>query len=178
MKKMFSSIGVAAIVLATAIFITGCMTFKKEQTTVNNPAVYNIVPGTNGVAQTKQVSPASVVTSTKMERTWLPENYAFMQEDDMFGIDITMTSASSSLPNIKAGTHHGSMRWLPTSTNKLYAASMSASGSVDNKAVPFWVSEKGQFTAGDAHVSNVTDTNGTSADAGMIVPGTPNTQQK
>ena len=174
--KQIRLIGAAVLALAAVCF-SGCA-LTRSQTTINTPAVYNITPGTNGVPQTNLVSAASVKTEIRKERLWLPDGYAFMQEDDLFGIDITMTSASSSLPNIKMGSHHGSQRWFPTATNKLYAASVSASGSVDNKAVPFWISEKGQFTAGDAHVSNVTDTNGTSADAGMIVPGTPNNQQK
>ena len=70
------------------------------------------------------------------------------------------------------------MRWLPTSTNELHAASMTASGSINNKAVPFWMAANGQFTAGPSQVSNVTDTNGPNANAGAIVPGTPSNQSK
>jgi hypothetical protein len=158
-----------------AFGLTGC-SITTQHTTINTPAVYNVAKDATGAWSTNLVSAASVTTSDKKERLWLPEGYALLVEDDMWGIDLEMTSPSSQLPNIKSGIHHGSMRWLPTSTNQLYAASMSASGTIDNKAVPFLMAAQGQFTAGNAHVANATSTNGISADAGAIVPGTPNTQ--
>ncbi|MDR3459568.1 MAG: hypothetical protein P4N60_19230 [Verrucomicrobiae bacterium] len=176
MKNKRSLIAVAAT-LAVMLMTSAC-TMESNHTTINTPALYSVSKDAAGALQTNLVSPASIKETIKKERLWLPEGYALLAEDDTWGFKGEMTSASSSLPNVMAGIHHGSFRWLPTSTNQLYAASMTASGSIDNKAVPFWMSAKGQFTAGPAHVSNASDTNGVTADAGMIVPGTPANQTK
>jgi len=176
--KMKMKIMLAAVAALAVSLMTGCV-YTRSTTQINTPAVYSIGTGTNGITTTNLVEPAKVTTVTKKERIWLPEGYAFFQESDTYGINITMTSASSSLPNIKAGVNHESLRWVPTGTNQIYAPPLTASGSVDNKAVPFWMSSKGQFTSGQTAVTQATDTNGvTGASATAIVPGTPATQQK
>jgi hypothetical protein len=178
MKNMLQIIALAGIVAAGSL-LAGCE-LTKSQTTINTPAVYNVTKDATGAVQTNLVSPASVTSEVKKERLWLPDGYALMLEQDLVGIDVECSSPSSAtaLPNVKFGQVHGSQRWLPTSTNQIYAPSLSVSGSADNKAVPFWVSNKGAFTSGNARTTQETDTNGVSSENSAIVPGTPAGQQK
>jgi hypothetical protein len=169
MKNKFEFTMLAAGVISLA---TGC-TFTRETTTINTPALYNVSKDVSGALQTNLVAPASVATTVRKERLQLPNGYALLLEDDMFGMKLEMTSLSSTLPNLIMGQHHGSARWIPTSTNQLYAASMAVDGSIDNKAVPFWMSSKGTFTAGPVSATQTTDTNGVSSSVSAIVPGTP-----
>ncbi len=145
---------------ALAVFGAGCIT--RSTTTINTPAVYNVSTNAAGLLASNLVSAASVVTKVEKERMFLPTGYAVFTESDIYGFDAEMTSLSSTLPNVKLGIAHNSIRWIPTSTNQLYAASMSESGNVNNKAVPFYMAMSGQFTAGPTFVSQGTDTNGNS----------------
>lgn len=159
------------LVLATAsLMLTGC-TLERRVTTINTPAVYDL--------HSNLVTAATSKTVTERERLWLPEGYVLMTEDDMFGIKVEMTSQSSALPNIIAGEHHGSLTWVPTSTNQMYAASISKQGSIDNKAVPFWMSSKAGITFGNAFITQNADTNAIpQSTAGASIPGTPTPQQQ
>lgn len=167
--KGTNAMGVFVWLLLPALLFTGC-TLERRVTTINTPAVYDL--------HSNLVTAATSKTVTEKERLWLPEGYVLMTEDDMFGIKVEMTSQSSALPNIIAGEHHGSLTWVPTSTNQMYAASISKQGSIDNKAVPFWMSSKAGITFGNAFITQNADTNATpQSTAGASVPGTPAPQQ-
>jgi hypothetical protein len=172
MKKIIQILS-ASVMLA----LTGC-TFTREQTTINTPAVFDVSTNAVGLLATNLVSPASVKQVTVKERLLLPEGYMLSQENDVFGIDVSLTSASSTLPNVRLGNFHNSLRLVPTSTNQIYAPKFTVSGSVDSKAAPFWNKMSGAFTSGDTAVGQLQDTNGPQNSATAIDPGVPNSQQK
>jgi len=97
MKKTIRTL-LAVGLLSAVLLQTGCA-LTRETTTINTPAVYNVSKDASGVLQTNLVSAASTTSTVKKERLYLPEGYALMMEDDMFGMKIEMTSASSTLPN-------------------------------------------------------------------------------
>ena len=173
MKLKSLPIVLLAVAITASTLLTGCMTFTSEK--IYTPAVYQVSTNAAGILATNLISPAKL--TTKKQRTLIPDGYALFIESDMYGGDFEFASASSQYPNIKFGINHSSERWVPTATNKLYAATMAVTGSIDNKAVPFWMSAKGAFTTGDSYVQDGNDTNGNPhVMIQTIVPGTPNNQ--
>lgn len=158
---------------AMLAFTSGCA-LTREQTTINTPAVYSIGKDAGGNPQTNLVSAASVSKSVKKERLWLPDGYAMDFVQSGYGVHFAAVDKQTGNPgDIKAGTWYSSQRWTPTSTNVLYAPAMSSSGKIGNK-MPFTLTGSANFTSGPAQVQS-SDTN---TEAGAIVPGTPNGQQK
>lgn len=141
-----------------ALLLTGC--FQVRRTQIITPAVFQVGTNTVGTLVTNCVTPEQIQTVTEKERLFVPKGYALFTEEDVYGVSVTLSGYSSTLPNVKAGFDHASLRLIPTSTNQLYAASMSESGGMQNKAVPFWFGLNGQFTTGPQFVNQGADTNG------------------
>ena len=166
MKRILTPILAIVTVLAGLACLPGCA-FKKATVTINTPAVYNVAPGANGALQTNLVSAASVTTKVEKERIWMPEGYAVLHNTVMYGVQVSMTDATTQTPKVQAGFVDDSWRWIPTGTNPMYAAPISSSGTLKNTGVPFAIGGTAAFTAGNMRV--VQDTNTATA----IVPGVP-----
>lgn len=173
MKKLLTFV----TVLGLAVIITGC-TYTRSTTTIQTPAVYQVSTNSAGVVSTNLVAPATTQTVTKKDRIFLPEGYILSQESDVYGIDVAANSSSTGTPEVKAGISHLSQRWVPTSTNDLHAPTVALAGSVNNKAIPFWMSANATFNTGAAQSSQGSDTNGPTTVSGAIAPGTPLNQTK
>ena len=170
----------ALFCLLFAVFLlgitgSGCA-FKASTTTITTAAVYHVTPGTNGLMVTNLVSPATVTTRVRQERLWLPEGYAVTHATVLYGLDVAATDPSTTTPRIRLGFGEDSWRWIPVATNPMYAAPMTASGTVRQTGVPFAVSGSQAFTAGDTRVTQ--DPTNQVQSATAIVPGVPADQQK
>jgi len=159
MKKLLSSLFAVSLVVS----ITGCYT--RETITVNTPAVYALTGSTN------VITPAKTVTTVTKARLFLPDGYALLGEEDVYGFAATLSSYSSTFPNVKLGLNHSTFRLIPTSTNAIYAPNISEAGGLQNKAVPFWFGLNGQFASGNAYVNQGSGTN-SAITSTAVIPAT------
>ena len=166
MKHIIKS-GFVATAVVVLLACTGCFTVSK--TTIVTPAVFNVSKDASGALATNQVA-ASSTTTTHKARTFLPDGYALMGEEDVYGFSATLSSYSSTFPNVKLGLSHSTFRLIPTSTNAIYAPNISEAGQMNNKAVPFFFGLNGQFASGSAFVSQATGTNGPAIISTTVIP--------
>ena len=147
------------VALAVVLVFSGCaLTVQKTQ--VVTPPVWSVGKNTNGVVVTNLVSPATVTTTWQRERPLLPPGYAVIIESDVYGIKVSFPTAQNPSPNVSAGIEHSSTTWLPTSTNRLYTLKFAKGGSIQNKAVPFWMGTSAWFITEDEWSFQGVDTNG------------------
>lgn len=148
------------LVVAGLLLIgTGCaMTVQKTVTVV--PPVWSVRTATNGTVVTNLVSPGKTITTWNRERPLLPPGYAVIFESDTYGVKVNFPTAQNPSPNVIAGIDHASTTWLPTSTNRLHTLKFGKGGTIQNKAVPFWMSTGGWFVTEDDETFTGVDTNG------------------
>lgn len=160
---------IASILALVCLAITGCMTYEK--TVIQTPAVYALDPSTG---KSNLISAATVTKSAKKDRLFLPAGYALSQTHSVWGIQVAATDRQTGTPKVQAGIIQETFHLTPTSSNTLFAPSITDRGEFSNKAMPFWMGGKQSYTSGNSQVT-ATDTNAT---AGAISPGTPTDQVK